>query len=255
VSQARFAYAQTRLQARHGQRPGEADWRRLASTGDLANYLTAARRTPLRPWIEGIPSVETSHGLESHLHQQFRRYVEDVAHWLPVEWRASITWIGHLADLPALQYLLQTGTKPDWMQDDFGLGEIAGDSTVTFLDKLPGSSHAYLGRALQDGIPLYDAWFNQWQRIWPAKSGLHSGLVQLGRLVRQHLQEEQTATLPAAGNAPEALATSLGAAFRRHSFKPAAACAHLGLVALDLERLRGELVQRALFEETTAVQS
>jgi hypothetical protein len=69
------------------------------------------------------------------------------------------------------------------------------------------------------------------------------------------LQEEQTATLPAAGNAPEALATSLGAAFRRHSFKPAAACAHLGLVALDLERLRGELVQRALFEETTAVQS
>jgi len=255
VSQARFAYAQTRLQARHGLRPGEADWRRLASTGDLANYLTAARRTPLRAWTEGIPSVETSHELESHLHQQFHGYVENVAHWLPVEWRASITWIGHLADLPALQYLSQTGTKPDWMQDDFGFGEIAGDSTATFLDTLPGSRHAYIGKALQDGTPLYDAWFNQWQRIWPDKSGLRTGLVQLGRRVRQHLQEQQTATLPATGNAQAALATSLSAAFRRNSFKPAAACAHLGLVALDLERLRGELVQRALFEETTAVQS
>ena len=40
---------------------------------------------------------------------------------------------------------------------------------------------------------------------------------------------------------------SLTAAFRRHSQQPAAIFCHLGLVALDLERLRGGLVRRAVF--------
>ena len=46
------------------------------------------------------------------------------------------------------------------------------------------------------------------------------------------------------------LVSGLNHAFRRYSFEPAAACAHLGLVALDLERLRWELLQRSLFAET-----
>ena len=112
VNQARFAYAQTRLQARHGLRPQEAVWRRLASTGDLANYLVAARRTPLLPWIEGIQSAETSHVLESHLRQQFRHYVEDVAHWLPVEWRACIIWVGHLPDYQPCNSCCRTRKLP-----------------------------------------------------------------------------------------------------------------------------------------------
>ena len=255
MNQARFAYAQARLQARHGQRPQEAVWRRLASTGDLANYLLAARRTPLRPWIEGIQSAETSHELESHIRQQFRLYVEDVAHWLPVQWRASIIWIRHLPDLPALQFLLLAETSPGWMQDDPELGKFTTDSKSAVFDTLLGSERAYLSAAWRAGIPLYDAWFEQWQRMWPAKRNLRNGLVDLGRLVRQYLHDEQTVTLPAAGNLQETLATGLNAAFRRYSFKPAAACAHLGLVALDLERLRGELAHRALFEETTAVQA
>ncbi len=235
-------------------RPGEAVWRRLASTGDFANYLAAARRTPLRPWIEGIQSAETSHALEVHLRQRFRRYVEDVAHWQPVEWRASVSWVGRLPDLPALQHLLQTETPPAWMREDAALGEFTPDSKSAATDTLPGSDHAYLSKAWQEGIPLYAAWFEQWQRLWPAKNRLRSGLIQLGRLIRQHIEDEQTAALPASGNLQEALARGLNSAFRRSSFKPAAACAHLGLVALDLQRLRAELVQRALFEETTAVQ-
>jgi hypothetical protein len=41
----------------------------------------------------------------------------------------------------------------------------------------------------------------------------------------------------------------LQGAFRRYSFQPAAACAHLALIALDLEKLRGDLVRRVLFSE------
>jgi hypothetical protein len=254
MNQARFAYAQTRLQARHGQRPGEAVWQRLASAGDFANYLAAARRTPLLPWIDGIQTAETSHALESRLRQQFRRYIDDVAHWLPIEWRASVQWIGQLPDLPALQFLLQTGTAPGWMHDEAGLSQFTSENKSALPETLLGSEHAYLGKAWQEGIPLYEAWFEQWQRLCPAKTGLRSGLTHIGRLVRQHLLDEQTTALPA-NDRLKALAVELNAAFRRNSFKPAAACAHLGLVALDLERLRGELVQRALFEENTAAQA
>ncbi len=255
MNQARFAYAQARLQARHGLRPQEAVWRRLASTGDLANYLVAARRTQLRPWTEGIQSADTSHALEYHLRQQFRRYVEDVAHWLPVQWRACIIWIRHLPDLPALQFLLQAESAPGWMRDDPDLSKFTTDSKSAVFDTLPGSDRAYLSDAWRRGVPLYEAWFEHWQCLWPAKRDLRNGLVDLGHLVRQHLHDEQAAALPAASHLQETLAAGLNSAFRRYSFKPAAACAHLGLVALDVKRLRGELVHRALFDETTAMQA
>jgi hypothetical protein len=35
--------------------------------------------------------------------------------------------------------------------------------------------------------------------------------------------------------------------FRKHAFQPAAVFIHLLLVALDMERLRGSVMQRALF--------
>ena len=50
------------------------------------------------------------------------------------------------------------------------------------------------------------------------------------------------------GNISDALASRLNYAFRRYSFQPAAACAHLALIAFDLQQLRGELVRRALFD-------
>ncbi len=254
MNQARFAYAQTRLQARHALRPGEAVWQRLASAGDFANYLAAARRTPLLPWIEGIQSAETSHALESHLRQQFRRYIDDVAHWLPIEWRPSVHWMGQLPDLPALQFLLETESAPAWMHDEADLSQFTSDNKSALPETRLGPEYVYLGKAWQEGIPLYEAWFEQWQRLWPAKTGLRNGLIHIGRLVRQYLLNEQATALPA-NDRLNTLAVELNAAFRRYSFKPAAACAHLGLVALDLERLRGELVQRALFEENTAVQA
>ena len=245
MSRAQFAYTQARLQARHGMRPQEAVWRRLASTGDLGNYLQVARHTVLQPWIEGIQTANSSHALEVQLRQQFRRHVESVAHWVPSEWRASIFWIRRLPDLPVLQFLLQAEVAPAWLQDDPELRE--------FVDT--GSDHAYLAEAWLQGTPLYDAWFEQWQRLWPTASHLRDGLVEVGKLIRKHIHAEQTVKLPATGHKRDGLAVGLNSAFRRYGFKPAAACAYLGLVALDLERLRGELAHRSLFTESSAVQA
>lgn len=251
-SRTQFAYAQARLQARHGRRPGENDWRRLASAGDLGNYLQAAHHTHLQSWIQGLQASRSSHTIELQLRQQFRDYVDDVARWLPPPWRASIRWIRHLPDLPALQHL-QHNNAPAWMHDDPVLQELAGAPADKRLEILLNTDYAALAGAWQAGTGLPDAWLRQWRKLWPQAQRANEGLAYLGELFRRYLSQLQAATA-SPGTAPRAQLTSgLKFAFRRYSFQPGASAAHLGLIALDLEQLRGELVQRALFDEITAV--
>lgn len=251
----RFAYAQARIQARHGMRPQEAVWRRLASSGDLVSFLQAARGTPLRPWIDGIQSAPGSHAIELHLRRQFRGYVEDVARWLPANWRAPVLWIRYLPDLPALQQLLKDETVPAWLREDPDLGKFVGGDHAGSAGLLRSTELACLADANSQNIPLYLAWFEHWRRLWPGGQSVHAGLLALARIIQNHIHAELKAPLSSDSDHREWLAAGLNSVFRRYSFEPAAACAHLGLVALDLQRLRAELVRRALFPELTAVQA
>jgi hypothetical protein len=74
---------------------------------------------------------------------------------------------------------------------------------------------------------------------------------QLGRLLLQHIRS-QNSTGTSTLQHREVLVGRLGGVFRRFSFQPAAAFAHLALVALDLEQLRGDLLSRKLFAERVA---
>lgn len=253
-SRTRFAYAQARLQARHGLRAGDTDWRRLASSGDLNNYLQAAHHTPLQPWIQGLQADHSSHAIELQLRRHFRNYVDEVAAWLPTPWRTSIQWIRYLPDLPALQHL-QHHEAAAWMHDDPALRDLAGVVAEKRLEILHHTGCARLAPAWQRGLRLPEAWLDQWHHLWPPVRRAGEGLTYLGHLFQRYLSQMRN-TEASGDREPRALLTSgLNYAFRRYSFQPAAAAAHIGLVALDLERLRGELVQRALFEEITAVQS
>lgn len=247
---AAFAYAQARLQARHGMRPTEQLWRRLASTGDLANFLQQAQQTTLRPWVLGMQATQTSHAMELSLRQRFRNYTDDVASWLPGYWREVVRPVRRLPDLPALQHLLHGEAAPEWMLEDAELRPFTSGNMASRLEALRNSDCAYLAAARQREEPLYRAWLEQWRHQWPASRRLVAGLVHLGRLMQQYLQATRDGKPAAAGLPRQQLVAGLNYAFRRYSFEPAAACAHLGLVALDLERLRGELLQRALFAET-----
>jgi hypothetical protein len=250
ITHARFAYAQARLQARHGMRPGEALWLHLAGAGSLAAYLQSARDTPLLPWVEDIEGARSSHAIELALRRRFRGYVDEVAGWLPERSRAVVHWIRRMPDLPALQYLLSGEPVQAWMLEDAGLRPFATQQPAARREALEHSEGAWLARAWQHGEPLYLAWLEYWRQLWPAPRRFRAGLDYLARLLLGYLA--QAGGEPAAtGETPRRmLASGLGYAFRRYSFEPAAACAHLGLVALDLERLRGELLQRVLFAET-----
>ncbi len=244
---ARFAYAQARLQARHGMRPDAQVWRRLASVGDLANYLDVAQHTVLRPWVLGMQASNNSHAIELRLRQQFRRYVQEVSQWIPASWSSSVRWVRHMPDLPAMQHLLKGEIAYPWMLEDPELRPYTSENVTSRLDAIHNTGLGYLARAWQQGSALPEAWIQQWQSLWPARQGLGHGLAYLSRLLRQYLQAWQAGSDLQTQRQREILVSGLLYAFRRYSFQPGASCAHLGLVALDLERLRGELVQRALY--------
>jgi hypothetical protein len=67
------------------------------------------------------------------------------------------------------------------------------------------------------------------------------------------LQRDRLAQLPDDARSTETLRDlerRFQLAFRRHPLSPAAAVAYLGLLALDLRRMRGALATRALHEGT-----
>lgn len=245
-----FAYAQARLQARHGLRPTEAAWHRLEASKDLGHYLQAARASSLRPWIQHLSARMDSHGIERSLRQDWRDYVAGVAVWQPAPWRAAAAWTAVLVDLPAVAHLLHSSPAQAWMRQDPVLARLAVDDPVTRREALLTSHLAPVGRAWLRDRSVLDGWLDHWRRLWPADGrAVGAAMDRLVALTARHLAAMAgNAGADADGGRLRAeLVSSFTAMFRRHGQHPIAMYCHLGLVALDLERLRAGLVRRSLF--------
>lgn len=242
-----FAYAQVRLQARHAERPGAADWRRVQGVGDISHYLHVARRTRLRRWVLNLHSAYDSHQVERVLRQQYCSYVDEVARWLPDPWAHTLDWLKRLPDLPAIQYLLGGAHPPRWMQDDPRLQGFVKGEYGQRLRAVEQSDCAGLVIAWQRGDSIAAAWLDQWRSSWPRETANRRGLDELARLLGHYWTPTQKENGPASEGERDVLLQKLTLLFRRYSFRPAASYAHLALTALDLLTLRGELLCRMLF--------
>ncbi len=240
---------QARLQARHGQRPGEDVWFQLHGADELANYLLVVRHTSMRHWVLGMNVSHSSHEIEQSLRDQLREYIDEIAAWLPTEWRQSIRWLSRLADLPALQHLLAGNAALAWMLSDPMLRDFSSEEREIRLDAFMRSDCHHLAESWQKSHSLPDAWLDHWQQLLPGNSLKEDGIRQMIRLYREHLSlPADHKTIDAAQQRLQ-LETRFTSLFRHYSFQATAAFAHLGLVALDLRRLRSGLVRRALFPE------
>jgi hypothetical protein len=217
-------YAQTRMQARHGARPDEALWRRLGEQRRFADYLAAARPTALGVWLAGIDEAAGLHEIERALRQRWRESVGELARWLPPEWHDAVLWAAPLVDLPVIAHLAQGGKAPGWLARDVAAAKGAPD---------------WHDRA---------SWFAGWRARWPAaEDGDEAASLRgLAAEVEEHLTDFAGLDAGAAWEARRAFAEGLRRAFRLHAARPTAAFVYLLLLALDLERLRGELVGRVV---------
>ena len=251
--QRRFVYTQTRLQARHGMRPDERTWRQLEAQSELASYLQVARQTGLRPWVITLHAHDSHHLLESTLLRLYRSYIDEVAHWQPRPWQPAVQWLTILMDLPTLQHLLTGNTARPWMADDTQLKAFTLSNVEQRIQAMQDSPYAPLLQGWQAGQNLEQAWLTHWQKLWPEqKPSANATLLALLQTLQEHRDQFLHAGAAQAWPLRTMLTKRLSILFRRHSYQPATAFIHLALVALDMERLRGDIIQRRLFPPRAA---
>ena len=98
-------------------------------------------------------------------------------------------------------------------------------------------------------VPLAD--LEDWRALWPRTThSERAHLVLFTRTLERHLDAMAHADSASDGFAERArLELEFARLFRWHAEEPVAPFCHLGLVALDLERLRGAVLRRALFPD------
>ena len=238
-----WSYVQARLQARHGGRLSESDWRMLEAARSPDHFIDRARTTTLRRFSERLNPGMSTHAMERALRDSWRDYVAEVASWCPADWRPAILWCAPFPDLPSFAAFLG-GEVPRWAQQDPVLTAFSalaqGATMKSPLEVLlPGPKCA---------PTLAGRWYAHWNSLWPRGAGERRPVATLSDIIKAHVACLNCAG-PQDASAPyrRTLAQALNRMFRRHAASPVAVFCHLALVALDLERLRGGLVRRALF--------
>ena len=235
---------QARLQARHGERLSEGDWRLLEAARSLDHFIDRARATSLRRFAERLNAGMSSHAIERVLRAAWRDYVAEVASWSSQDWRAAILWTAPLPDLPSIDGLLRD-EAPLWARQDPVLAPFLEQDRRAPSRKSP--LHDLLPGAKRERT-LARRWYAHWRSLWPKGAAEIKALTALADTIAAHVaQLAQAGAQDSSTPYRRALANKMTRLFRRHGGTPVAAFCHLALIALDLERLRGGLVRRALF--------
>ncbi|OOZ15018.1 hypothetical protein BOW35_06580 [Solemya velum gill symbiont] len=253
LTSSRFAYTQARLQVRHGLRLNEQQWRHLESQQGLANFLHVASESGMSDWLAGLHADDSIHILEKSFSKHFRDYVEQVSHWQPAQWRKATLWISVLPDLPLLENIRNRGEVPQWLSDDEELGPLLEVSDDALVQRLALTRYAPLTATWHSTTSMLESWRTHWKECWPDTSAKAlAGVESVEALILCHRGSFMELKTHATAAARSELSKQLGLQFRRLSQQPAAVFAHLGLVALDVERLRGNVSSRALLLNSVA---
>jgi hypothetical protein len=241
-------YAHARLSARYGDRPVELAWRRIEHVRALPALLDAVRASTLSVWMGGIGSHSTPHEIERVLRGRWRDRVAEVTAWMPEEWQPAVRWCAPLVDLPLLQHLARGGAVPPWMHDDPACRDLAERASAGFGTAPADKALAPLAAAWTDPDRIGHLWLAEWRRRIPASQQADNAIMdEAGRALGAHLAAFRDRTVRDGWPLRRALQARLSRLFRRAMVDPSAAFIFLALSLLDLERLRGEILRRAIF--------
>ena len=245
----RWHYVQARLQSRHGDRLAEAGWHALEAAQTADAFLDRSRATPLARFTEPVSASMNPHAMERVLRGAWRAYVNEIAGWLPDAWRPAVAWTALLPDLPAIDALLK-GEMPAWAGQDPALAPFTEPDPAQRLTALQASPFAPLLPREDETDLLGARWARHWRRLWPKQSAAdRRALNALTHAVQSHIERLARAGAQETSETHRRdLEKAVTRLFRRHGASPTAVFGHLVLTALDLERLRGGLVRRRLFE-------
>jgi len=243
-------YAEARMHARFGNRPGSLAWQRLQGITQTEEFLEAAKRAGLGHWIAGIEPRTALHRVELVLRDRLRGLIRETAQWLPDDWKKPVSWTVQLVDLPALAHLARGGHPLHWMKDDTIMAAYLGAAAMAPGDAMLNAAQreqvfkAVRARTSPGVSAGLKEWISLWQATWPSGSERASA----GEIVKR--AESHLARFAAckSGEPAEVLREEfdreLRREFRRNAFLPGSVLAYLAMQALDFERVRALLVDR-----------
>lgn len=244
----RWSYVQARVQARHGERLQESDWRAIEAARSIDQFIARARASSLRRFTEHMNARMPSHAIERVLRDGWRAYVAESASWVPAAWRQAVMWTSVLPELPIIDALL-AGEAQEWIEQDPAFAGLAQADLQKRSAALANSPLSALAASSGPEKALAARWYARWRSLWPRRRTDKSALVDIAATIKAHVERlARAARQERSAPYRRDLALKLTRLFRRHSGSPAALFCHLALVALDLERLRGNLIRRRLFE-------
>ena len=94
---------------------------------------------------------------------------------------------------------------------------------------------------------MTDSWWNNCLTLRPGTTRQNQALEKLADELHRYLRVLQADSCESVQTRCEALHVQLVGAFRRYSFQPAAVFSSLAMTALELARVRGDLIVRQLF--------
>ena len=256
-------YGYARLSARLSARPDERVWRLLRSARSLRAAVDVLRSSVAASYVAGATIGGAIGDVETALRQHLRVRIRETASWAPPQWRPALRFTEVLLDLPAVQHLLSEPALPDWLRDDARLSQYAAPDPASRRGRLAAGPLAPFAAAAEALLhepqarrgprrdrhslhPLLELWCDRWQSLWPRCSGEERDALQrLLHTVRSHLEAFAALPVESAAGARERLAERARRQLHDAAAQPAALFAYLLLVALDVERLRGELVLQA----------
>jgi hypothetical protein len=243
----RLAYAQARIQARLSRLPAEGDWQRLAGTRTLSAYLEEARGTGLGEWVKGFSGSSQASALDLGCRALMRELALVTAAWAPPAWRAALEWVGWLPWLPLLEHLARGEAPPDWASRDDQLAGLVAADGILDRSVLRGAGLGELIAGTQS-TEVATRWLAAWRARWPSLGRRQAhGLESLVAILEHHLHAYRHGPANSAWGLRESLRERLRLHLHLHPAQPAALFSYLAIILLDLERLRGALMTRAIF--------
>lgn len=245
-------YAQARIGARHGRCADDALWRRVEHVRDFTGLLDLMRASPLGRWTSGLLPASDAHAIEATLRARWREEAAAVTDWMPEPWHDALQWFASWPDLVVVAHATGGGTRWPWLESDLVYREF--DAMRSGRSAERGGPEALLRSqaALAAHHDAVSAWCREWHRRMPRGAMRDENVQALATTLSRERAASASGAAPGSALRRRALQERLRTLFRAATLSPALAFVHLALEALEVERLRGELVLRATFPAAAA---